>query len=70
MPTTIRQSGPKFQRDGETITPKALLHFCEECGSAHAPFLIWDGKTVRSFCGYVNRTPVCVALDPGAAHTT
>ena len=59
MPSVLRQSGPKWIKDGETITPRAVVHFCEGCGFEGAPF----GDTVDGnrlyFCGW-NGQPVCV----------
>ncbi len=60
VPTVLRQSGPKFEKDGALFTPRAMVHFCEDCGAENAPFLISSGGKLFSFCGYVNRTPVCV----------
>lgn len=67
MPTIIRQSGPKFQRDGQTITPKALIHTCEVCG-ADAPFLISSGGKLRSWCGWDGKNPICVNKAKEAEH--
>lgn len=59
MPTVLRRSGPSFERNGVTIEPRAMIHTCEDCGR-HAPFLLYDGKTMRSWCGWDGEKPVCV----------
>lgn len=60
MPSVLRQSGPKhLNANGEIITPRAMVHFCEACGWEGAAF----GDTVDGvrvyFCGWDGR-PVCV----------
>lgn len=59
MPSVLRRSGPDFERDGVTVTPRALVSYCEDCGSP-APFLISSGGKLRSWCGWRNGEPVCV----------
>jgi hypothetical protein len=60
VPTVLRQSGPKFEKDGEIKTPKALVHFCEDCGAENAPFLISTGGKLLSYCGWREGRPVCI----------
>lgn len=66
MPAVLRQSGPKFERDGEIITPRALLANCETCG-APAPFgegvNLRRGEAGRWFCGWSDGRPKCIAQD-------
>jgi len=61
MPTILRRSGPdiiddKFNRK----TPRAMIHFCEDCGYEGAAFGIHLGGTLRSYCGWRNGDAVCV----------
>lgn len=60
MPTVLRRSGPDFERDGTIVTPRAMIHFCEECGFEGASFGIHKGEKLLSYCGWVNGNPVCI----------
>lgn len=66
MPVILRQSGPKFERDGEIITPRAMLATCEGCG---APAAFGEGVNVRQgasgrwFCSWADGRPKCIAQD-------
>lgn len=37
MPSVLRQSGPRYLRDGKMFTPRALISTCEVCGEP-APY--------------------------------
>lgn len=51
-PSILRQSGPKYVRDGATFTPRAVIHFCEVCSAEGAPFGFTDASGKRTyFCG-------------------
>ena len=65
MPSVLRQSGPKWIKDGETVTPRALVSFCDVCGWEGAPFgsLSTDGKRLY-FCGW-NGQPMCMRKGNG-----
>lgn len=60
MPQLLRQSGAKWTKDGQTVTPRALITICEGCGFEGAPF----GTTVDAkrlwWCGWVNNEPTCI----------
>jgi hypothetical protein len=61
MPTVLRRSGPDIpQRDGTVKTPRAMIHFCEECGYEGASFGIHVGGVLRSYCGWRPGSPVCI----------
>jgi len=60
MPTVLRRSGREFLRDGKSVTPRAMVHFCEDCGYEGASFGIHAGGVLRSYCGWRNGSPVCV----------
>lgn len=60
MPFLLRRSGPDYQRDGQTISPRALVGVCEVCGYEGAPFGIVEGKDKRAYCGWVDGQPACV----------
>lgn len=62
MPFALRQSGPSFERDGQTITPRAMISTCETCGYIGAPFGFVDPVTGHktAWCGWRNGEPVCV----------
>lgn len=49
MSAVLRQSGPKFYREGVLITPRAMIAKCEECGKEHAPFGFRDSQGQRTF---------------------
>lgn len=54
-PSVLRRSGPDHEKNGQTITPRAVIHFCEG-----APFGdTEDGKRLY-FCGWVNNKPACI----------
>lgn len=38
MSAVLRQSGPKYMRDGVLFTPRAVIGQCEVCGFEHAPY--------------------------------
>jgi len=61
MPSVLRRSGPAFERGGQMIEPRALIHKCEGCGTERAPFglLTKEGKLL-TYCGQVNGTMQCV----------
>jgi hypothetical protein len=60
MPTIMRRSGPDIVRDGVTVTPRAMIHVCEECGYEGAAFGVHQGDRLFSFCGWRDGNPVCV----------
>jgi hypothetical protein len=62
MPTVLRVSGPPIERNGITVQPRAMVSVCEDCG-AEAHFLRHDGKTLLSYCGWMDGEPRCVAAD-------
>lgn len=67
MPTVLRKSGPAFERDGKLIEPRAMIHFCEDCGFEGAAFgETVDGK-MRSWCGWQGGKPVCIGQGRAAA---
>lgn len=49
MPAVMRQSGPKYMRDGAMFTPRAMIARCEVCGHEHAPYGQKDAKGNRLF---------------------
>ncbi|WIY54135.1 hypothetical protein O9Z70_06335 [Devosia sp. YIM 151766] len=49
MPAVLRQSGPKFMKDGVLFTPRAMIAQCEVCGFEHAPFGITDEHGKRLY---------------------
>lgn len=53
MPFILRRSGPDFQRNGATVSPRALIGICEECGVEGAPFGFTDFATgtKTAWCG-------------------
>jgi len=67
MPTILRRSGPDFERDGQMVTPRAMIHFCETCGYEGAAFGIRRGDKLLSYCGWVNGDAVCVGKGRVAA---
>lgn len=68
MPTVRRRSGPNYTlSDGTIIEPRALVHFCEECGAENAAFgETRDGK-LMSWCGWDREAmkPICLAFMAG-----
>lgn len=59
MPAVLRQSGPKFKREGADVTPRALVAFCEGCNYEGAMFGdTVDGKR-RFWCGFQDGKPQC-----------
>jgi len=61
MPSVLRRSGTDYVKDGQTITPRAAVHFCEVCGWEGAPFgdTSSDGKRLY-FCGFQDNRPLCI----------
>lgn len=49
MPAVLRQSGPKFMKDGVLFTPRAMVASCEVCGREHAPFGFTDEHGKRTY---------------------
>ncbi|WP_323012912.1 hypothetical protein [Devosia sp.] len=49
MPAVLRQSGPKFMKDGVLFTPRAMIAQCEVCGMEHAPYGIKDEHGKRLY---------------------
>lgn len=49
MPAVLRQSGPKFMKDGVLFTPRAMIAQCEVCSFEHAPYGQKDAKGNRLF---------------------
>lgn len=49
MPAVLRQSGPKYMRDGVLFTPRAVIAQCEVCGFEHAPFGFTDTHGKRTY---------------------
>lgn len=45
-PSVLRRTGPDFEKDGQTVTPRALVSTCEVEGcERHAPFgFMVEGK--------------------------
>jgi hypothetical protein len=60
MPSVLRRSGQDYEKNGQTITPRAAIHFCFGCGWEGAPFGdTVDGKQ-EYWCGWTNNQPACV----------
>lgn len=49
MPAVLRQSGPKFMKDGKLTTPRALIQICEVCGIEGAPYGTTDEHGKRFY---------------------
>lgn len=60
MPTILRRSGSDFLRADVLTTPRAMIHFCEDCGFEGAAFGRRDGDRILSFCGWVDGQPQCI----------
>jgi len=62
MPFVLRRSGPDFMRDGEIVTPRAMISTCETCGYEGAPFGSTDPLTGKktAWCGWRNGEAVWV----------
>ncbi len=60
MPSVLRQSGAKWVKDGETITPRAVVHFCERCSFEGAPFGTTENGKREYFCGFADGQPQCI----------
>jgi hypothetical protein len=65
MPTVLRRSGPDFIRNGAAVTPRAMIHFCEDCNFEGAAYGIRQGGKLLSYCGWVDSAPACIRM--GAA---
>lgn len=63
MPITLRRSGPSFERNGETIEPRAAVYLCEGCGgpASHGEGVaLLRGIGGRWWCGMVDGQAVCI----------
>ncbi|KKB09388.1 hypothetical protein VE26_05475 [Devosia chinhatensis] len=49
MPAVLRQSGPKYMRNGAVFTPRAVIGQCEVCGFEHAPHGTADEQGKRLY---------------------
>jgi len=60
MPTVMRRSGPDRYINGKVFTPRAMVHFCEDCGFEGAAFLLRRNGKLLSYCGWRDGDPVCI----------
>lgn len=60
MPTILLRSGPDFIRNDVTVTPRAMIHRCEDCGFEGAAFGIRQGDRLLSFCGWIDGDAKCI----------
>lgn len=60
MPYVLRRSGPDYIPDGQLVTPRAMVGFCERCGYEGAPFGITRGGKTMAWRGWRNGEAVCV----------
>lgn len=71
MPFVLRRSGKDFERNGQIVTPRAQIGFCETCGYEGAPFGFVDpAGNKTAWCGWRDGQAVCIgrgAVPPAVA---
>jgi len=62
MPFVLRRSGPDFLRNGQMVTPRAMVGICDGCGSENAPFGIITGNRREAYCGWKDGKAQCLSV--------